>query len=53
MNNLYIILFLNELELICLHTSITIIFIQLNGSKYSNTNSSIFLFSINHLFEQT
>ena len=36
-----VVLFLNELELICLHTSIPIICIQLKGSKYSNRNCSI------------
>ena len=46
-NSLYIILFLNKLELICLHTSIAIVCTQLNGSKYwfqillTNVNSFI------------
>ena len=33
---MWVILFLNESELICFHTSITIVCTQLNGSKYKN-----------------
>ena len=36
--SLLVILFLNELELICLHTSIAIVSIQLNGFIIANTN---------------
>ena len=41
------ILFLHELELICLHTSIAIVSTQLNGFNYLTL---IILFNINHLF---
>ena len=49
-NSLLVISFLDELELICLHTSITIISTQLNGFNYCNL-TLIILFNINHLFE--
>ena len=49
MNGLSGILFLNELELICLHTSIAIVCTQLNGFKYCYI-TPIILFTINHLF---
>ena len=49
MNTLLVILFLNELELIYLHSSIAIVSIQLNGFKYSN-RTLIILFNINNLF---
>ena len=44
-----VILFLNDLELICLHTSIVIVSTQLHGFNYSNQTLMI-LFNINHLF---
>ena len=49
MNSLYVISFLNELELICLHTSIVILSIQLNAFNYYYL-IVIILFNINHLF---
>ena len=49
MISLLVILFLNELELICLHTSVGIISTQLNGFNYSYL-TLIILFNINHLF---
>ena len=50
MNSLYVILFLNEFELICLHTGIGIVSVQLNGFNYCDL-TLIFLFNINHLFK--
>ena len=47
--SLLVISFVNELELICLHTSIAIVFTQLNGFNYCYL-PLIILFSINHLF---
>ena len=44
-----VISFLNELELICLHTSIAIVFTQLNGFSYWYL-TLIIPFDINHLF---
>ena len=41
--------FLNELELICLHTSIAIVSTQLNGHNYCYQTLTI-LININHLF---
>ena len=41
-------LFLNELELICLHTSVTIVFKQLNGFSYYEHQK--WQFNINRLF---
>ena len=49
MNSLLVISILNELELICLHASITIVSKQLNGFNYCNL-TQISLFNINHLF---
>ena len=49
MNHLLVILFLNELELICLPTSITFVSTQLNGFNYCDL-MLIFLFNINCLF---
>ena len=47
--NLSIISLLYESELICLHTSITIVSAYLNCFNYS-TLTLIILFNINHLF---
>ena len=47
--SLLVISFLNELELICLHTSIAIVSTQLNGLNYCYLTLLI-LFNINHLF---
>ena len=47
--SLSIISLLNELEIICLHTSIAIVSTQLNGFHYCN-QTLIILFDINHLF---
>ena len=47
--SLSVILFLNELELICLHTSTAIVFTQLNGFKYRYLTLIILLY-INNLF---
>ena len=49
MNSLLVILFLNELELNCLHTNIAIVSTQLNGFNYCDL-TQIFLLNINHLF---
>ena len=49
MKSLLVISFLNELGLICLHTSIAIVSTQLNGFYYYNL-TLIILFNINHLF---
>ena len=51
-HNFKVISFLNELEPICLHTSIAIISTQLNGFKYCYL-TLIILFNINHLFAQS
>ena len=48
--NLSIIQSLNELELICLHTSIAIVSTQLNGFNYCS-QTLIILFNINHSFD--
>ena len=47
--SLQVILFLIDLELICLHTSPAIVSTQLNSFNYCNV-TQIFLFNINHLF---
>ena len=52
MNSLLVILFLNVIELICLHTSITIVFIQLYGLNYCN-QTIIIRFNINNLVEDS
>ena len=49
MNSLKVIVFKNELELICLHTSIAIVSIQFNGFNYCYL-TLVILFDINHLF---
>ena len=49
MNSLLVISFLNELELICLHTVIAIVSPQLNGFNYCY-ETLIILFNINYLF---
>ena len=49
MTRLWVISFLNELELIYLHTSIAIISTQVNGFNYCYLTLLI-LFNINHLF---
>ena len=49
MNSSNVILFLNELELICLPTSIAFVSTQLNGFNYCDL-TLIFLYDINHLF---
>ena len=49
MNSLLVISFLNELELICLHTCIVIVSRQLNGFNYCYL-TLIILFNINYLF---
>ena len=49
MNSLLVISFLNELELICLDTSIAIVSTQLNGFNYCHLKL-IILFNTNHLF---
>ena len=49
MNTLLVISFLNELELICLHTSIAIDSTPLNGFNYCCL-TLLFQFNINHLF---
>ena len=46
--SLPVILFLNELELICLHTSDATVFTQLIGFKYCYITLK-FLFNISHL----
>ena len=47
--SLLVILFLNELEQICLHTWIAIVFTQLNG--FNNWYTILIIqFNINHLF---
>ena len=49
-NSLLLISFLNELELICLHSSsITIVFPKLNGLKYCFLTQTV-LFNIKHMF---
>ena len=48
-NSLLVVLPLNELELICLHTIIVIVSTQLNGFNYCYI-TFIILFNINHLF---
>ena len=48
-NSLSVISFLNELELICLHTSIVTVSTQLNGFNYCYL-PLIILLNINHLF---
>ena len=48
MNSFSVISFLNELELICLHTCIAIVSRQLNGFNFDY--QTIILFNINHLF---
>ena len=52
MDSLRVILFLNELELICLHTCIAIVSTKLNGFNYCNL-TLIFLYDINHVFTQS
>ena len=52
MNNLSVISFLNELDPICLHTSIAVVFTQLNGFNYCNL-TLIIQFKINNLFIQS
>ena len=52
MDSWLVISFLNELELICLLTSIAIVSIQLNGFKYFY-QTLIILSNINHLFATT
>ena len=47
--SLSIISFLNELELICLHTSFAIVSTQLNGFSYCYI-TLIIQFNIDHLF---
>ena len=47
--NLSVILFLNELELICLHTFIAIVSTQFSGFNYFCQILTI-LFNINHFF---
>ena len=47
--SLSVISFLRELELICLHTAIAIIFTQLDGFNYCY-RTLIILYNINHLF---
>ena len=49
MNCLLVISFLNDLELICLHTTIAIVSPQLKGSNYCYL-TLIILFNINNLF---
>ena len=49
LNSLEVNLFLNELELICLYTSIFAVCTQLNGFKYCY-KTLIILFDIDHLF---
>ena len=46
--SLSLISFLNELELICLHASITIVSTQLNGFNYCSL-TLIILFNFKHL----
>ena len=50
MKSLMVISFLNELELICLHSRIAIVSTQLNGFNYCYLRQ-IILFKITHLFE--
>ena len=47
--SLSVISFLNELELIYLHTSVAIVSTQLNGFNYCYLSLTI-IFNINHLF---
>ena len=47
MNSLLVISFLNELELICLPSSIAIVSTQLNGFNHRNL-TLVILFDINH-----
>ena len=47
--SLSVISFLNELELICLHSSVAIVTTQLNGFNYCFL-THIILFNMNHLF---
>ena len=49
MNSLLVISFLNELELICLHSNIAIVSTQLNGFNYCYL-ALIIQFNVNHLF---
>ena len=49
MNNLLVITFLNEVQLICFHTCIVIVSTMLNGFNYCD-QVLIILFNMNNLF---